>query len=116
MKCSGKQHPYPSEIERLNKEMKEKKFKDVVDQASSNKENLKKLDQRFKSESKSITAILNSNIEKVSQALHEDSQEFKKEMKSLKNELMKLEQQIIEEFNNELRMGMYSEIIDTLQM
>ena len=106
IKCSGKQHPYPIEIERLNKEAKEKKFKNVIDQAKSNKENLKVLDEKITSESHTIAAILQSNIENVTQVLHEDSTEWREEMKSLKNDLTKVQRQITEELNQKLRMGL----------
>ena len=106
IKCSGKQHPYPTEFERLHKEAKEKKFKNVIDQARSNTENLNVLDKKITSESANITAILQSNIENITQALHEDSKEWKQEMKSLKNDLTKVQQKITEDFNQKLRMGL----------
>ena len=65
MKCSGKQHPYPTEIERINKETKERKFIAVIDQAESNKANLEVLNKKIQSESKNITAELQSNIRNV---------------------------------------------------
>ena len=94
MKCFGKQHPYPSEIERLNKEMKEQKFKDVIKQAKINADDLEVLDEKFKFESKNISA-LHSNIEKMSQAIHDDSENWKQEIQFLKNDLKKVEQQLI---------------------
>ena len=33
MKCSGKQQPYPPDVERLNKQIKEQKLIDVVNKA-----------------------------------------------------------------------------------
>ena len=68
MKCSGKQHPYPTEIERINKETRERKFIAVIDQAKNNKANLAVLDKKVKSETGIITASLQSNIENVTQA------------------------------------------------
>ena len=65
MKCSGKQHPYPTEIERINKETRERKFNAVIDQAKNNKENLEVLDKKIQSESGTITAALQSNIGNV---------------------------------------------------
>ena len=106
MRCSGKQNPYPTEIERLSKEAKEMKFKNVINQARSNTENLNVLDKKITSESANITAILQSNIENITQALHEDSKEWKQEMKSLKNDLTKVQQKITEDFNQKLRMGL----------
>ena len=105
MRCLGKQYPYPTEIERLNKEAKERKFKNVIDQARINTENLNALDEKITSESANITAILQSNIENITQGLHEDSNEWKHEMKSLRNDLIKVQQKITEDFNQKLRMG-----------
>ena len=105
MRCLGKQYPYPTEIERLNKEAKERKFKNVIDQARRNTENLNVLDDKITSESANITAILQSNIEDVTQGLHKDSNEWKHEMKSLRNDLIKVQQKITEDFNQKLRMG-----------
>ena len=68
MKCWGKRHPYPTEIERINKETRERKFNAVIDQAKNNKENLEVLDKKIQSESENITAELQSNIENVTQA------------------------------------------------
>ena len=106
MKCSGKQHSYPPEIERLTKEANEKKFKNVIDQANSNKKNLKVLDEKILSTSENITVTLQSSIEKVTQDLHEDSKEWKQEIKSLKNGLTEIEQQITDQINQKLRMGL----------
>ena len=105
LQCSGKQHPYPTEIERLNKEAKEKKFKNVIDQARTNTENLNVLNEKITSESDNIIAILQSNIKNITQALHEDSKEWKQEMKSVKNDLTKVQQKITVEHNQKLRMG-----------
>ena len=105
MRCLGKQYPYPTEIERLNKEAKERKFKNVIDQARINTENLNALDEKITSKSANITAILQSNIENITQGLHEDSNEWKHEMKSLRNDLIKVQQKITEDFNQKLRMG-----------
>ena len=68
MKCSGKQYPYPTEIERINKETREREFNAVIDQAKNNKENLEVLDKKIQSESGIITASLQLNIENVTQA------------------------------------------------
>ena len=67
MKCSGKQHPYPTEIERINKETRDRKFNAVIDQAKTNKDNLEVLDKKIQSETGIITAELQSNIENVTQ-------------------------------------------------
>ena len=68
MKCSGKQYPYPTEIERINKETRERKFNAVIDQANNNKENLEVLDKKIQSEAGIITKTIQSNIENVTQA------------------------------------------------
>ena len=57
MKCSGKQHLYPAEVQRLKKEMKEQKFNDVVNQAENNEENLEVLDRKIKNESENISNL-----------------------------------------------------------
>ena len=63
MKCSGKQQQYPTEIDRLNKETKDKQFEDLINQAENNKENLKilneKIDKEFKSHTDSLQFLKN---------------------------------------------------------
>ena len=105
MKCSGKQYPYPSEIERLNKEKKETKFNELIDQAEMNNQNLKVLDERVKFESENISARFKSDIENVTRVIFEDSEEWKQEIKSLQNNLTKVQQQITEDFAQKLRIG-----------
>ena len=72
MKCSGKQHPYPNEIDRLNKQMKDKQFEDVINQAKTNEENLKilsdKINKEFKSNSDSLQHFKNE-LKKVQKQL-----------------------------------------------
>ena len=68
MKCWGKRHPYPTEIERINKETRERKFNAVIDQATNNKENLEVLDKKIQSESEVITEKMQSNIVNVTKA------------------------------------------------
>ena len=58
MKCSGKPHLYPSEVEALDKKMEEQKFIDVIDQAEVNKKNLTVLNQKIDSEAENITKKL----------------------------------------------------------
>ena len=106
MKCSGKQHPYPTEIERLNKDTKEKEIKNVIDQVKSNEENLQALDKKILSESETVIEILQSSITNITQVLQEDYNEWKREMKSLNNNLTKIQQQITDEVNQKLRMGL----------
>ena len=106
MKCSGKQYPYPSEIERLNKEKKETKFNELIVQAKTNEENLKVLDEKFKFESQNISVTLQSNINNVTRGFHEDSENWKQEMKSLEHNLTLVRQQITEELTQKLRMGL----------
>ena len=104
-KCSGKHYSYPTEIERLNRETKEKKFKNVIDQAKSNEEDLQTLDKKILSESEKIIMILKSNISNITHVLQEDSYKLNEEMKSLKNDLTKIQKQLTEELNQKLRMG-----------
>ena len=106
MKCSGKQHPYPTEIERLNKDTKEKEIKNVIDQVKSNEENLQALDKKILSESETVIEILQSSITNITQVLQDDYNEWKREMKSLNNNLTKIQQQITDEVNQKLRMGL----------
>ena len=87
MKCSGKPQPYPSEIEALNKKIKEQKFIDVVDQAEVNKKNLKVLDEKINSEAENITEKLENEIENVEDNLQKQAEEFKEQLKTLRNEM-----------------------------
>ena len=60
MKCSGKQHSYPSEIEQKQREIREQKFNDVANQTEINGENLKALDEKMKTEVKRMKSTLES--------------------------------------------------------
>ena len=87
MKCSGKPQPYPSEIEALNKKIKEQKFIDVVDQAEVNKKNLKVLDEKINSEAENITETFENEIGNVEDDLQKQAEEFKEQLKALTNEM-----------------------------
>ena len=69
MKCSGKKLPYPTEIESLNKKIKEKKFADVIDQAEVNKKNLKVLDQQIHSDVENVTNTFEMEIGNVEKSI-----------------------------------------------
>ena len=49
MKCFGKRHPYPSEVERIQKETETNEFNDLVNQTKINEESLKALEEKIKS-------------------------------------------------------------------
>ena len=93
MRCSGKQHLYPKEIERFNKETKERKFNAVIDQAKSNKDSLVVLDEKIKSQSEKIMVTLQSDIENVTEALDDESEEWKQEIEALKYDLKEVREQ-----------------------
>ena len=69
MKCSGKKQPYPTEIESLNKKIKDQKFADVIDQAEVNKKNLKVLDQQIHSDVKNMTNTFETEIGNVEKSI-----------------------------------------------
>ena len=87
MKCSGKQQTYPSEIDALNKKIKEQKFNDVIDQAAANKKNLTVLNQKIDSEAENITKTFESEIDSVEVHLKSQAEEFKELLKTLTNEM-----------------------------
>ena len=90
MKCSGKQQPYPSEIEALNKKRKEQQFADVIDQAEVNKKNLKVLDEQIHSETKNLTDTFENEIDNVEENLRNQNEEFKEQLNFLTNEMNNL--------------------------
>ena len=87
MKCFGKPQPYPSEIEALNKKVKEQKFIDVIDQAEVNKKNLKVLNDKIDSETKTITETFENEIDNVEEDLQNKAEDFKEQLKTLTNEM-----------------------------
>ena len=87
MKCSGKQQTYPSEIEALNKKIKEQKFVDVIDQAEVNKKNLKMLDQKLHSEAENLTVTFENEIGNVEKNIRNRNEKFKEQLKSLTSEM-----------------------------
>ena len=87
MKCSGKQQPYPSEIEALNKKRREQKFAHVVDQAEVNKKNLVVLDAKINSEAENITNTFENEIDNVEESIRNQNEEFKEQLKSLTNQV-----------------------------
>ena len=87
MKCSGKQQTYPSEIDTLNKKIKEQKFIDAVDQAEVNKKNLTVLNQKIDSEAKTITKTFESEIDSVEEHLQNKAEEFEEQLKTLTEEM-----------------------------
>ena len=87
MKCSGKQQTYPSEIDALNKKIKEQKFIDVIDQAAANKKNLTVLNQKIDSEAENITKTFESEIDNVEEDLQNKAEEFTEQLKTLTNEI-----------------------------
>ena len=99
MKCSGKQQPYPSEIEALNKKRKEQKFAHVVDQAEINKKNLKVLDDKIDSEAGNITDTFENEIDNVEENLRNQNEEFKEQLKSLTNQVNHLQGNLSETIN-----------------
>ena len=80
MKCAGKQQPYPSEIEALNKKRKEQQFADVIDQAEVNKKNLKVLDKKMNFEAKNLTNTFEKEIENVEESNRNQNKEFKEQL------------------------------------
>ena len=64
MKCSGKQHLYPAEVEQLKKQNNEQKFNDVISQTHNNTENLEFLGKEIENQSE--------NIANVTDVLHGD--------------------------------------------
>ena len=99
MRCSGKQQPYPSEIEALTKKRKEQKFAHVVDQAEINKKNLKVLEEKINSEAENITDTFENEIDNVEENLRNQNEEFKEQLKSLKNEVNHLRANFSETIN-----------------
>ena len=87
MKCFGKPQPYPSEIEALNKKVKEQKFIDVIDQTEVNKKNLKVLNDKIDSETKTITETFEIEIENIEEDLQNKAEDFKEQLKTLTNEM-----------------------------
>ena len=99
MKCSGKQQSYPSEIEALNKKMKEQQFADVIDQAEVNKKNLKVLDEKIHFEAKNLTDTFENEIDNVEENLRNQNKELKEQLKSLTNEMNNLRADFTETIN-----------------
>ena len=87
MKCFGKPQPYPSEIEALNRKVKEQKFIDVIDQAEVNKKNLTVLNDKIDSETKTITETFENEIDNVEEDLQNKAEDFKEQLKTLTNEM-----------------------------
>ena len=87
LKCSGKPRPYPSEIEALNKEIKEQKFIEVIDQAEVNKNNLNVLNKKIDTEAENITETFENEIDKVEEDLRNKAEEFSEQLKTLTNEM-----------------------------
>ena len=81
--------------------------KEIIDAAKTTEKNLKILHERILSESKNIKVTLHSNIGNVTKALHEDSKVWEQEIKSLKNDLMKVQKQETEETDRKLRVGLF---------
>ena len=77
MKCSGKQQQYPTEIDRLNKETKERQLDDLINQAKNNEENLKilseKIDKELKSYSDSLQ-FLKDELKKTQKQFQEQAE------------------------------------------
>ena len=99
MKCSGKQHSYPSEIDALQKKRKEKQFVDVIDQAEVNKKNLKVLDEKILSEARNLTDNFEIEIKNVDENLRNQNEELKEQLKSLTNQVNHLQNNITETVN-----------------
>ena len=99
MKCAGKQQPYPSEIEALNKKRKEQQFADVIDQAEVNKKNLTVLNEKIHFEAKNLTDTFENEIDNVEQNLGNQNEEFKEQLKSLTNEMKHLRANFTENIN-----------------
>ena len=99
MKCSGKQQSYPSEIEAINKKMKEQQFADVIDQAEVNKKNLKVLDEKIHFEAKNLTNTFENEIDNVEENLRNQNKELKEQLKSLTNEMNNLRANFTETIN-----------------
>ena len=87
MKCSGKPRPYPSEIEALNKKVKEQKFIDVIDQAEVNKKSFKVLNDKIDSETGNITETFENEVDNVEEDLQNKAEEFTEQLKTLTNEI-----------------------------
>ena len=87
MKCSGKPRPYPSEIEALNKKIKEQQFVDVIDQAEVNKKNLNVLNNKIDNEAENITETFEDEIENVEKDLRNKAEKFAEQLKTLTNEI-----------------------------
>ena len=83
MKCYGKQQPYPSEIEALNKKRREQKFVHVIDQTEVNKKNLKVLDDKIDSEADNITSTFENEIDIFEENLRNQNEELKEQLKYL---------------------------------
>ena len=99
MKCSGKKQPYPTEIESLNKKMREKKFADVIDQAEVNKKNLRVLDEKIHSEAKNLTDTFENEIDNVEENLQNRNKKFREELKSLTSEMNNIRANFTETIN-----------------
>ena len=100
MKCSGKKYPYQAATERLEKEKKEQKLKDVINQANRNENNLKYLAEKTQRDSGNITTSLQRSIDYVAQVFHEDSKNWQQKLKSLTNVIKKIEQQQLDLSSN----------------
>ena len=99
MKCSGKQQPYPPEIDALNKKRKEEKFARVVDQAEVNKKNLEVLDDKINSEAENITNTFENEIENVEENLRNQNEKFREQLESLTIEVNDLRSNLSETIN-----------------
>ena len=108
MKCAGKQQPYPSEIEALNKKRKEKQFIDVIGQAEVNKKKLKVLDEKLKSEAENITETLENEIDNVEENLRNQNEDLKQQIKSLTDEVNGLRENFNETINRVEKQSMTS--------
>ena len=99
MKCSGKKQPYPTEIESLNKKLREQKFADVIDQAEVNKKNLKVLDEKIHSEAENLTVTFENEIDHVEKNLRNQNEELKEQLKSLTSEMNNIRANFTETIN-----------------
>ena len=99
MKCSGKKQPYPTEIESLNKKLREQKFADVIDQAEVNKKNLKVLDEKIHSEAETLTVTFETEIDNVEANLRNQNEELKEQLKSLTSEMNNIRANFTETIN-----------------
>ena len=102
MKCSGKQRPYPSEIEQFYDGINKQKLNNVED--SNYKKDLTALDEKFQFQSRNISVRLKSSIQNVTEVLQRDSEIWKQEINSWNNELNKTQDRVKEQ-EEKLRLG-----------